>query len=190
MSILKSTKVVENPLKKLHLLWCWVCVCLCSVVCMFFPSIWVWFGHDLLFHASMFTPFSCTFYSNMRPVVARELFPIDKWSQNWPLPQIQSCSSPSLPIGELRTRLRSSELGECLPLMYDVIVAVRLGALLGSCGGPDFALAGRAAVWPSSVVSSSWHDRGKHESWGGEWPVWPKKCEHCCAISANWYGNS
>lgn len=73
-----------------------------------------------------------------------------------------SCSSPSVLRGELRTRLRSSEL-KSVPLTYDVIVATRL-CLLGCCGGRDWALAGRAVVWPSSVVSSSPHHRGKHDS--------------------------
>lgn len=107
MSILKSTEVAEQPLKKSVAAMMSVCVFVWVVVCIFFPSIWVWFGHDLFFHASMFTHFSCSFYSTMRPTV------LCKWSQNWALPQIQSCSSPSVHIGELRTRLRSSELREC-----------------------------------------------------------------------------
>lgn len=58
---------------------------------------------------------------------------------------------------------------ESVPLTCDVIVAVCLCALLGCCGGQDWALAGRAAVWPSSDMSGSWHHWGKHESWEGEW---------------------
>lgn len=86
---------------------------LCVCVCMFFPSIWVWFEPDLLSQASMFTHFNFSF-QHADAWVTWEVCLINKWPQNWPLPQnILSCSSLWVHIGELRTRLRSSKLREC-----------------------------------------------------------------------------
>lgn len=149
-------------------------VCLCGCLsAYFFPP----FGCDS--DMTCYSMLAClyTFPVLFIPICVRLCYlgslSYDKWSQNWLLPQLQSCSSPSVHIGEPRTRLRSFELREC---SFDIwchcsCLLVRSAGLLWRLRlGP-----GReAVVWPSSDVSSSWHDRGKHESWGGEWPIWTK----------------